>query len=206
MMPRILASAVAALFLVAYVERWERSRPAPERGAPTNRLDAAPPAPGYGDSATVAIVGTLSAAALRGIGVAAPHGQTLLVVLRARDRTVCEDLGRQLRELTRTAGAGVSLLVVTDAASADTYRRYLRREHVHASVVLVHPDSVLVGTAIPSPAVLVRRSGAKVHGVAHPMRFPNLRLRSFATEVARSLHRDAATRGRDGAPTPPEGD
>lgn len=184
---RIVAAALAGLVVLAVaVGVFLRESMAAEDGAAL-RSGNGSPSPAQVDSATVVIQGTLSGTALRGIGPAG-EGRTLLAVLRGRDRTVCEDLGRQLRELTRAAGESSSLVVLTDPASVEAYGVFLRRERIRGRIVSVSPDSVLVGTALPSPAVLVWKGGNDVTGVAHPERFPNLRIHSFATELDSLLY------------------
>ncbi|HET7232903.1 MAG TPA: hypothetical protein VFJ16_23040 [Longimicrobium sp.] len=136
-----------------------------------------------GGSSTVSLHGTLTSRAYAHAEAVSRGADAIVIVLRDRDRRACEDLGRQLRELQREAGPRMLAMVTTDSAASEMYVRYLRREHVRATVVVLSPDSVLEGyPGLPTPAVLVRH-GTSANGVAHPVRFPNLRLISFAAEL-----------------------
>jgi hypothetical protein len=110
---------------------------------------------------------------------------TLAVVLRSKDVKSCEDLGRQLRHLRRVA-PGRSIVVWTEAGGVDDVRRFLRRERVSdVRVSAVELAAVLEHrAAFATPAALViLDDGRVVQGIAHPVRFPNMRLRSFAEEL-----------------------
>ena len=110
-----------------------------------------------------------------------------MVVLRGKDLLVCEDLGRQLREL-RTSVRGVrDIIVWTDPDDVSEVRAFLEREHLR-SVQLrsVELENLFEGRKRPvTPAVLFPRPDGSVIGIAHPKRFPNVRLRSFAQELPR---------------------
>jgi hypothetical protein len=108
------------------------------------------------------------------------------VVLRGRDLLVCEDLGRQLREFSRAASAGLPMVVWTDTRGAPRVNAFLVREHVRSA----QRDSIDVdglldsGEKIITPAVLLAsRIDGEASGIAHSRRFPNIRLRSFAQEL-----------------------
>jgi hypothetical protein len=108
-----------------------------------------------------------------------------IVVLRGRDLRVCEDLGRQLREL-RVAGGGARTIVVwTDQESVPAVRAFLKREHLHS--FLLRPVEVAnlfeSRTRPVTPAMLLLQPDDSVVGISHPKRFPNVRLRSFAQEL-----------------------
>lgn len=110
---------------------------------------------------------------------------TLAVVVRERDLATCEDLGRQLRNLRRVAPER-PLVVWTEPAGTEAVRRFLRRERV--SNVQVTPMDlgalmVDVRAFVTPAALLVQSDGQVVQGIAHPNRFPNMRLRSFAEEL-----------------------
>ncbi|HEX5869965.1 MAG TPA: hypothetical protein VFY65_06110 [Longimicrobium sp.] len=110
---------------------------------------------------------------------------TLAVVLRARDLTSCEDLGRQLRNLRRVAPAR-TLVVWTEPKETEDVRRFLRRERVSNVAVSGMDLSTLmvdVRALVTPAAMLVSPDGQVVQGIAHPSRFPNMRLRSFAEEL-----------------------
>lgn len=110
---------------------------------------------------------------------------TLAVVLRARDLATCEDLGRQLRNLRRVAPEQ-TLVVWTEPEGTEEVRHFLRRERVsNVQVTPMDLGALLVDVrALETPAaLLVKEDGQVVQGIAHPNRFPNMRLRSFAEEL-----------------------
>lgn len=138
------------------------------------------------DSGTEQVRGTLSPAVREVLADAAAGSAAMLVVVRGRDLAVCEDLGRQLRELKHQASPDLSLVLVTEPESVDLLKAFDRRERLRASLVAgVAPDGVIEGRRpLATPAVLVTGdSGSSARGVAHTLRFPNVRLRSFADEL-----------------------
>jgi hypothetical protein len=142
------------------------------------------------DSATVALRGELTSAASAALRRVAGGGPAVLVLLDTADIRVCEDLGRQLRELHARSGPGLPLVVVADPAALVRLRTFTRREHLRpAGFVALAPGSVLADAAqAPTPAVLLTRAGSpNVVGVGHPRRFPNVRVRSFADELSAYL-------------------
>jgi hypothetical protein len=123
------------------------------------------------------------------------------VLLDSADIRVCEDLGRQLRELYNRAGA-LPLIVVADSAAVVAVRIFARRERLHPSgFVLIGANDLIDGAArVPTPAALVLDlEGAAVAGVGHPRRFRNIRVRSFADELSANL---LAPAGRTPPPEP----
>lgn len=152
------------------------------------------------DSATVSLHGRLTPAARAALGIATEGSPVLLVVLDSADIRVCEDLGRQLRELRNRAGPSLPLVVVTDSAALVPIRTFARRERLHpAGFVALGAGTLIDGrTRIPTPAALVLdRDGSAVAGTGHPRRFSNIRLHSFADELSASLPAPAER-------TPPE--
>jgi hypothetical protein len=110
---------------------------------------------------------------------------TLAVVLRGRDLATCEDLGRQLRNLRRVAPTR-TLVVWTEPSGVEDVRRFLRRERVsNVQVSALDLGTLMHGVrTLASPAaLLISADGRVVQGIAHPNRFPNMRLRSFAEEL-----------------------
>jgi hypothetical protein len=110
---------------------------------------------------------------------------TLAVVLRAGDLATCEDLGRQLRNLRRVV-PNRPLVVWTEPEGTEAVRRFLRRERVsNVQVTPMELGALLVDVpALETPAaLLIQGDGRVVQGIAHPNRFPNMRLRSFAEEL-----------------------
>jgi len=133
------------------------------------------------DEATQHLSGEVAAA----IRAELSDDTTLAVVLRGRDVKGCEDLGRQLRALRRSAGER-KIEVWTDEIAEESVRRFLRRERiVNVDVVAVNTGKVLAGgrTLATPAALVVLRDGALLEGIAHPTRFPNTRPRSFAEEL-----------------------
>lgn len=114
---------------------------------------------------------------------------TMLLLLDSLDVRVCEDLGRQLRELRQRTGSALPLLVLADSAALPIVSTFARRERLHsAGFVAIHPGQVMAGGAhLPTPAVLIVRGRTVVAGVGHPRRFANIRLRSFADELSAYL-------------------
>jgi hypothetical protein len=115
-------------------------------------------------------------------------GGYLVIALRAEDCFTCEDLGRQLREMLHARGAASRrVVVITPRADRTLVEKWLRRERVVA-VTLVSSDHgfQLVGAdAVPTPAVLLLDTLGQVErGISHPQRVRNVRLVSFAAELA----------------------
>jgi hypothetical protein len=135
--------------------------------------------------ATVSLRGRLAPLVRSRMELRVREGRTLLVVLREHDVEVCEDLGHQLREALRATGGGTRGIVVIEPGAEERVHAFLRREHLHLQVEVLPPDSLFVGARhVPTPAVLVLSGPAsEAQGVAHPSRFANVRLRSFATEL-----------------------
>jgi hypothetical protein len=155
------------------------------------------------ESASVAVSGMLTPAARQTIRAGDDDGQYLVIVLRARDRRKCEDLGRQLRETLREADGGFRAVLVTEDSAAEGYLAFARREHLKATVVSFPLDSLMQDRPRPpTPAVLVEvDANGLVEGIAHPARFANVRTRSFAAEMHALLTSDATktrvARGRE---------
>ncbi|HEU4559559.1 MAG TPA: hypothetical protein VFS20_17035 [Longimicrobium sp.] len=150
------------------------------------------PATAQGESASIAVRGILTARARTSIVHRNGGGRYLLIVLRARDRRVCEDLGRQLRETLRAASGRFRPVLVTEDSAAGDYRAFARREHLNLPVVPLPLDSLIRDRSLlPTPAVLAN-VGAEglVEGVAHPARFANVRSVSFAAEMHTLLSGD----------------
>ncbi len=187
---RLAPLAVAALLMAG---GWTAARAVrlalPQPAAPRPPARTAEAMEALYDSGTAVVSGTLAPEAAAAVAARAGGGPALLVLLRAGDVVRCEDLGRQLRELRRAAGAGVPLVVWSDTADAAEVGAFLRREKLRdASVVGGSLGRVFArGGSAATPAVLVADGGGAVRGVAHPRRFTNLRLRSFAAEMQAML-------------------
>lgn len=122
--------------------------------------------------------------------VAANGTGAVLVIMRADDIRQCEDLGRQIRALRRATQAHVPMVAIADAADTSLVRDFLRIQRIaNISIVPVAPSALLSDNdQLPTPAVLILDAqGATVSGVAHPVRFPNARFRSFAEELRDAL-------------------
>jgi hypothetical protein len=155
-----------------------------------------PPSTAALDSATVRLQGELTHAARAKLTQATAGTPAILVLLDSADIRVCEDLGRQLRELRNRAGPSLPLIVVTDSAAVVPIGTFARRERLRpARIVVLRAGNLIVGTPrVPTPAALVLdRAGNAVAGVGHPRRFSNVRVRSFADELSPSLPASAGT-------------
>jgi hypothetical protein len=186
------ASAVLRIIAV-FVVAWGVSRAfaddAQERRVLPRKAMTAPTAAQY-DSATRVIEGVLSVFAADAVRRAMGDVPGVLVVLRDVDVRTCEDLGRQLREL-QSESPGMAMVVAADTGAMDALGAFVRRERLRASVVQIAAADVVAGTpALSTPAVLVvQGTGARVIGTAHPRRFSNARVRSFADELGEHLTR-----------------
>lgn len=180
-------AATGLLVIASMLGGWTLARGSGAERGPAAATSVQPePTDAEYDSSTVAVRGVLSPAARSRIAPHARDGRALLIVLRGEDRLVCEDLGRQLRELLRRAGRPYPALLLVASEDADAYRRFIRREHVPAAIETIAADELLEsGGDLATPAVLVTHDTAQsAEGVGHTRRFPNVRLRSFAKEVA----------------------
>jgi hypothetical protein len=175
-----LAAAAPACLALGWVVRGRTSAsPSLLQSLPTRAIPAADYA-----AATRPLEGPLSTTARQRLGPGAGSGRAVLILLHARDWRSCEDLGRQLREMLRVTAPGYRVLALVDPAAAGEYRTWMRREHVTAEIVASPPDSVFARPGpVPTPAVLVTHDGRTARGVGHPVRFPNMRIRSFAEEL-----------------------
>jgi len=192
---RVMAAAAALLVAgtagaLAMRQAHADSHPAPPVSQPRESLPLPEP---QDTGATVSVRGRLAPAARTWVEAHGRGSRALIVVLRARDVTVCEDLGHQLREVIRAAGSGTPATAVVDRA--EDVAGFLRREHLHLPVKILPPDSLLDdGRPLATPAVLIVRDGKIADGIAHPVRFANLRAISFATELKPLLAQLAAPR------------
>jgi hypothetical protein len=110
----------------------------------------------------------------------------VVVVLRARDTETCEDLGRQLRELQRAIGRNRPLLIFAEPTRSSVIRNFVRSERLaNVRIGEIATATIYAGKAtLMTPAVLlVDRADSVVEGVAHPVRFPDARVRSFTEEL-----------------------
>ena len=109
-----------------------------------------------------------------------------LLVLDSVSVFTCEDLGRQLRELQRTAVArGQPTLVATPRRDSLVVSVWLARERITVTAQLSVGDSLTVGDApVGAPAVLLTDSAHHVTaGIMHTLRVNNTRTLSFAYEL-----------------------
>jgi hypothetical protein len=194
---------VGAVLAVVFTAGWigarvfvgeEQSRASPPAFAPQELSAAAL------DSATVSVRGQLTTASMARLAPVLGDESAVLVVLDSADVRVCEDLGRQLRVLHRRIGAALPLVVVTAPGALAGIRTFARREHLApAAFVGIRSAELMVGNSgLPTPAaVVLRGGGSTVAGVAHPRRFRNVRIRSFADELSADLP------GEPGGPSGP---
>lgn len=137
------------------------------------------------DSATVMLHGRLTPP-VRALLGRPEEGPSILVLLDSADVRVCEDLGRQLRELSRRVT--VPVFIVGDPQGMVRIRAFARRERLRpAAFIPASPGEVVEGRRIPTPAALVHHPDGWVAGVGHPRRFRNVRTRSFADELSAYL-------------------
>jgi len=165
---------------------------------PTRRRATAP-SPAALDSATTSLRGQLTTSVRMRLGGITGDGAAILVLLDSADIRVCEDLGRQLRELRIRVGSAFPLVVVADSAASVSVRAFARRERLRpAGMAVLDPDSVFEGaTRISTPAALVvERGSSAAAGVSHPRRFQNVRVRSFADEMSAYLRAAAGSPSR----------
>ena len=150
-----------------------------DAGAAGNRLS---------DPATIeTVTGVLTATALGRLKFADSEDQLAVLLLRGKDVLTCEDLGRQVRRLQRAiASRGLSLVVWSDPDGRGIVETWLKRERIRAERhITADLRSIVRGReSLATPAVLlVESDGRVVQGVAHPVRVPNVRPRSFAEEL-----------------------
>lgn len=113
--------------------------------------------------------------------------RAVVVFLASSDLESCEDLGRQLRTLSR-AGQRHAIPVIAVAPVGDSagVKRWLRRERISVLGLVGVPDGKPVllreGPVTPAAAV-IHRDGSIERGVEHPRRSPNWRPVSFAEEL-----------------------
>ncbi len=112
----------------------------------------------------------------------------VLIALRGQDGLSCEDLGRQLRELVRAIRNHTSsweLRVVVEEAEREVVESFLRRERIVTDgITTLSLSDLFVTRIVDTPAVVIgSANGNTVRGVSHPVRFKNVRPRSFASEL-----------------------
>ena len=137
------------------------------------------------DSTVVYVNSRLAPRELDALGTVAGgrEGPWLVIMLGRGDLASCEDLGRQLRELLRRE-PGARVLVWTVESQREPVSRYLHREKVNAGILATATLPPLGHATATTPAALrVDPATGTVEGVAHSLRFPNLRARSFADEL-----------------------
>jgi hypothetical protein len=159
-----------------------------------------PPTAAAFDAATVQVRGSLTAAARRRLASAVNPRGAVLVILDSMDVRVCEDLGRQLRVLHARTGAILPLVVTAPPPALPTIRAFVHGEHLRPAALIDLPmEELFAGHVnVPTPAAVVIHAGDwSFAGVAHPRRFRNLRMRSFADELSADLSDDP------GDPSPP---
>lgn len=180
------SAVMGGIFLLAFAAAGLAARtldPAPARTA--GGVAVKPPTQAQYDSATVEIRGTLAEPLREQVAAAAGGRKAALLVVSGRDSQKCEDLGRQLRELQRSA-PDLALVIATDSASVSQLALFARRERLRVAAVLaVEPSAVIDDQPhLSTPAMLVVPAvGAAVAGVGHSLRFSNARVRSFAAEL-----------------------
>jgi hypothetical protein len=138
------------------------------------------------DAATIRFTGRLGAGGVDA-AQALPGPSAVLVAVRGSDLVNCEDLGRQLRELSRAVPEGWGMGILVDAPGQEALAKFLTRERIRGVPVFVADPAALLadGSKVATPAALVAgRDGVVRAGVSHPSRFRNVRSRSFAQELS----------------------
>ena len=183
---------IAALLLLAMLglgacgeNSYARTKSTRADGPPTRGQERGRQPEARDPNASVSISGRLTPRVRDRMRAHAQEGRAVIVVLRKRDVESCENLGRQLREALRATGRGTRGIVVVDPGAEERVHGFLRREHLHLVFEVLSPDSLFAdGRHVPTPAMLVLSgSGLEARGVAHPNRFANIRLQSFAAEL-----------------------
>ena len=138
-------------------------------------------------STSVPISGRLVSAVAEPLIEALGSGSpVVLVLVRGSDCFTCEDLGRQLRELERLTPPDYRLAAVTNAEDLRRTEQFLMRERIGAAFLLGIESFTIFQSAeteLPTPAVVMGMPTGTLTGVAHPVRVPNYRPKSFAEEL-----------------------
>lgn len=185
MTPRILLW--ASILVLAAVGGWSvgRQLTRPNRPMP-------PPTVPWNDSIyeahTSFVDGPLSPETTAELVGFVGGGPAALVALDSVDLRNCGDLGRQLRELLRVVPSEVPFLVTTSTEPDEELERFLRSERL-GSAIPVAIDMASIGLdfheALPKPAVVwLNKDLTYGFGVGHRLRYPYVRTRSFAQELA----------------------
>lgn len=115
------------------------------------------------------------------------HHPAAIVALDPGNWRSCEDLGRQLRLLERHAKAnGVSVRYVAAADQVVALRKQLFREALDTAWLRAfEPADLFAGSPsfVTPTAVRTDDRGQVLTAVSHPGSVPNVRLRSFVTEL-----------------------
>ncbi|HKP75820.1 MAG TPA: hypothetical protein VJT67_09785 [Longimicrobiaceae bacterium] len=173
-----------ALIVLAAAIGWLGDRALLPRDDARSPSPPAMPTPAMLDSATLALRGPLTREAREELARQVHTGAALLVLLDSADIRVCEDLGRQLRELRRSSPAS-PWVIVTAPSALVRVQAFARRERLQPAVYLALNPARLIEHIphVPTPAAVLARNG-EVAGVAHTRRFRNVRGCSFAEELA----------------------
>jgi hypothetical protein len=108
----------------------------------------------------------------------------IAVMLTAEDLAVCEDFGRQLRELRRATTTPI--VVLPDSTSVDVVSSYLARERLTSVAILPvsHSRLFISGAEVTTPAAFfVDMRTREADGVSHVIRFKFTRVKSFRDEL-----------------------
>ena len=127
-------------------------------------------------------------------------GRVVAVIVRKADLTTCEDLGRQMRALRGSLQDSDRFEAWTAQSDTGDVRTFLHIERIgRVRVRAVNVTELFASLdSLPTPAAIVLASdGELLAGVAHPLRFRNVRPNSFAHELG--LLPDSAL------PKPPSG-
>ena len=139
------------------------------------------------DVHTVRLRGNVSAAARSRVDRIVETGPAILVVLDSVDLRRCGDLGRQIRELHRAVAGRIPLLIAPGSTGREEVEWFLKSERLMLEIVdAVGAENLLeAGSTMPTPAAVWLDPDLSYGiGVGHLPRYPYIRKRSFAEELA----------------------
>lgn len=135
---------------------------------------------------TVRLEGALLPAVTSMLTERLDDGPAILIALDGVDLSNCGDLGRQIRELDRAVGSEIPILVTADDTSTDELEWFLRKERLALRITGVEFDELLGSRRnLPTPAAIWLDADLDYGiGVGHILRYPYIRIRSFAAELS----------------------
>jgi hypothetical protein len=109
----------------------------------------------------------------------------VVVAVAAKDCLTCEDLDRQIRELSATMNGRMPLLIATSSSDSARVAEFVREARIIDTRVTIAPQQMLVDSVtISTPAAFVIGHDGRIRrGVSHLQRVPNVRVSSFAQSL-----------------------